>query len=160
MSTTAELSNKDLSKLNEECGHHCGTSNSTVRGDQNKLKETSIIEITDETVVPVNTLNGRLISTLTVDELKLELDKLGLKKNGKKSELAKRLQIAIAKQSSNNGPQEPGVVNRYKSISEINRYQSISIADCHRLILVIDNNRTHRKKIIDCYRLAKIDNNR
>ena len=38
--------------------------------------------------------------------------------------------------------------------------QSISIADCYRLILVIENNRTHRKKLIDFHRLAKIDNSR
>ena len=56
----------------------------------------------------------------------------------------------------------PGVVNRQKSISEINRYtryQSISIADCYRLISVIDNNLTYRKN----YRflsIGKIDNNR
>ena len=51
---------------------------------------------TGELEVSVNIINGRSISAMKKDELKLELEKLGLKKSGRKQELAERLQDAVS----------------------------------------------------------------
>ena len=56
---------------------------------------------TGELEVSVNIINGRPISAMKKDELKLELEKLGLKKSGRKQELAERLNDKLSHEINN-----------------------------------------------------------